>query len=282
MGWTSYAAKYYKNGKIDRIAEVESQLQWGENAVADYKILKTCAVGSVVYSAIECVNKDTKERRVFATIFLTSTNMKDYYNFSYKDMDESCGANESNCPLSILKLLTPTEYEFANEWRKRCYEYHEKKKNSTQNISKLPLGTKIKIKYWDKAKADKDGYVELVKTKYGKYENPIWLCNSLWCKFSSTQINRGFEIIEIPTVSNEEKLNNVIQTKIKSFCKAKTHTKRESMFQNLIKLAKKHNFEIIETKNEDIKTITLKLPKGEYSTSYNNENKAIRWSFHTL
>lgn len=282
MGWISYQATHYKNGKIDRVAEVESQLVWGENAVSDYKVLKTCAVGSVIYSAVERVHKETKEKQVFATIFLTSTNMKDYYNFSYKDMDETCGPCESKCPISILKLLTPTEYEWANQWRERCYEYHNSRNNPTQNINKLPLGTKIKMKYWDKPKADKDGYVELVKTKYGRYANPIWLCNSLWCKFKPSQIQScGFEILEIPTISDEEKLNIIIETKAKSFQKAKTRTKRDNMFQNLIKLAQKHNFEIENPQYQEENTITLKFPTVELSTRYVN-NQSIGYSFKFL
>lgn len=199
MGWMSYNATHYKKGKIDRIAEVEDQLKWGEEGEGIYKILKTSAVGSTVYSAIERIHKKTKERQVFAVVFLTSVDMKDYHNFSYKDMDETCGPSESKCPMSILKLLTPIDYEFANQWRERCYEYHKSKKSPTQNISKFPLGTKIKIKYGDKDKADKDGFIELVKIRHGRYKNPVWVCVSLWMKFKPSYIQtNGFEVVEIP------------------------------------------------------------------------------------
>lgn len=42
------------------------------------------------------------------------------YIFGYKDMDETVGPNESDCPTAILDLLTPTEYPYAQAWRTRC------------------------------------------------------------------------------------------------------------------------------------------------------------------
>jgi hypothetical protein len=199
MGWTSYNATNYKNGKIDRVKEVEDQLKWGEDCPNKYTVLKSALVGSTVYSAIERTHKETGERQVFATIFLTSTNMKDYYNFSYKDMDETCGPNESKCPLSILKLLTPINQEWANSWRERCYKYHASKK-SPINLNKFPIGTKIKMPYWDKEKAE---FLTLIKTngrQYGK-KNPIWISYDLDrpYKYSTSQINScGFEVISKP------------------------------------------------------------------------------------
>jgi hypothetical protein len=54
----------------------------------------------------------------------------DGYNFGYKDMDESMGPCEARCPKTILDLLTPTTHEYALEWRKRCQERIDKRKNA--------------------------------------------------------------------------------------------------------------------------------------------------------
>lgn len=51
-----------------------------------------------------------------------------YYNVHYKAMGEECGPCESNCPEKILKLLTPTEDQYALEWRARCWENIGKRK----------------------------------------------------------------------------------------------------------------------------------------------------------
>ena len=57
-------------------------------------------------------------------------------------MDETCGPYQYDCPESILKLLTPTESKWANEWRAKCREYRKKAKE----LKALPMGSKIIIK----------------------------------------------------------------------------------------------------------------------------------------
>ena len=169
MGWTSYHATYYKKGKIDRKAECDAYWTEGLNR-GYYNVLKSAMVGSTYYAAIQPLKKNVEknergeniyedipenEREVFAVIFLTSTDIKQYFNFAYKPMDETVGPYQYDCPKGILDLLTPTDNEYAKEWRKKCYEKHEKKKNS---IGKLPIGTKIKF-------TRHDG-VEIVLTKH--------------------------------------------------------------------------------------------------------------------
>ncbi len=167
MGWTSYNATYYKNGKIDRKAECDAYFMEGLNK-GHFKVLKSAMVGSVYYAAVtnlkrcvkengeyvmsngEYVREDVpeEEREVWAAIFLTKTDMKDYYNFYYKDMSEDMLPGYYDCPKGILDLLSPTENENALEWRKKCREQLEKKKNGN-SISKLPIGTKVVWTRWD-------------------------------------------------------------------------------------------------------------------------------------
>ncbi|MBP0960006.1 MAG: hypothetical protein J5992_07760 [Oscillospiraceae bacterium] len=141
MGWTSYHADFYKNGKVDRKAELDHTYNY-ENENQTVRVLKSSMVGSTYYAAVEVVPKNGEDRSVTAAVVLTSTDMKDWYNFSCKCMDETCGPGESECPKSILKLLTPTTYEYAKAWRKRCWDNLEKK-NSPLSLGKLPVGTKI-------------------------------------------------------------------------------------------------------------------------------------------
>jgi hypothetical protein len=158
MGWTSYRASYYKNGKIDRKAECDAYFMEGLNR-GHFNVLKSSMVGSTYYAAIQRVVKNVgkdengeyiyepipeSERTTFAVVFLTSTNMKDYYNFAYKDMDEGCGPGQCDCPKGILDLLSPTDSQWANDWRKACYDNIAKKKNKN-GLSKLPVGTIIKV-----------------------------------------------------------------------------------------------------------------------------------------
>lgn len=144
MGWTGTHATHYKNGTVDRKAECDELFKTELNAAKTHMLtlLKSAMVGSVYYAAIERKSLDGSDRVVSALICLTRVDSKDYYNFYYKDMTESCGPCESQCPMSILKLLTPTDHEYALEWRKRCYAYHESKKSA--GTKDLPIGTKIK------------------------------------------------------------------------------------------------------------------------------------------
>lgn len=55
-------------------------------------------------------------------------------DLGYKDMDESSGPLQYDCPVSILKLLSPTDNENTMEWRKKCYERSKKKNQAIENF----------------------------------------------------------------------------------------------------------------------------------------------------
>ena len=140
MGWTSYRVEpTYKNGKvfIDRKAECDSHFDKDK-----CKILKSAMVGSTYYAAVAVENE------VIAAVTLTRVDNKEYCNFAYKPMDETMGPCEDNCPKGILDLLTPTDSEYANDWRKRCYE-SLKKKRDPNALGNLPIGSVIKYRGYD-------------------------------------------------------------------------------------------------------------------------------------
>lgn len=155
MGWTSYHANYYKNnGDIDRKRECDAYFEEGLNK-GFYKIVRSTIKGSVYYAAVKALMKMSgenyveipeSEQKVFAVVFLTKTDKNDYFNFAYKDMDESMGPCYYDCPVSILNLLSETDSEYANSWRNKCRE-NNNKKNSPNSLSKLPVGTSIKFTF---------------------------------------------------------------------------------------------------------------------------------------
>lgn len=158
MGWTWYHANHYKsNGSIDRKAECDAYFMEGLNA-GHFEVLKSTMVGSVYYAAVRhlkrCTGKDESGKNIYedihdapvwAAVFLTSTNSRDYYNFGYKDMEEDVGPGPADCPLSILRLLSPTDSKWAQEWRDRC-----KAKAEQPKLSALPIGTQIEFQCGDK------------------------------------------------------------------------------------------------------------------------------------
>ena len=197
MGWTSQHATHYKNGKIDRKAECDAYFMEGLNA-GFYEVLKSSMVGSTYYAAIKplkkyganesCVDIPEEEQEVFAAIFLTSTDVKDYFNFSYKDMDESYGPYAQNCPKGILDLLTPTESEYANNWRKACRE-NITKRNNPNSLSKLPIGSVIQFVLPYDTTLNKAGALITLEKTNDWSKKAYWRQQGRYIKWSSKLIN---------------------------------------------------------------------------------------------
>ena len=136
MGWTSeHVEPVLKNGKmtIDRKAACDKLFRSESSGESSkYEVLKSAMVGSTYYAALKrtifATNTEPERTTVFAVVCLTKIDMKDYFNFSYKEMSENCGPAECNCPASILKLLSPTDSDWAKEWREECWKRIEQKK----------------------------------------------------------------------------------------------------------------------------------------------------------
>ena len=211
MGWTSYHATHYKKGNIDRKAECDTYFLEGLNRGC-YDVLKSSMVGSVYYAAVKPLKKyakddggneiivdiPTSEQRVFAAVFLTSTDVKDYFNFSYKDMDETVGPCNYDCPKGILDLLTPTNNEYANNWRAECRKQLAKKNNSNA-LNKLPVGTIIKVTMpFDTKYFEEGDVVELCKSTNFGSNRTSW-CAHGYIRFTPSlmkQLDGHYEVIK--------------------------------------------------------------------------------------
>lgn len=179
MGWTSY----HVDGKINRKNEC-GRVYNGETEKYIWKVLKSAMIGSTYYAAVKKTDKGTGESKVFAGVCLTAVDNSDWYNFSYKDMDESVGPFESKCPNSILDLLTETEYEYANEWRERCRTYNAKPK-----LGKLPIGTVIEFALNGKT------YRATKQHPAYQFKTPFWLTED-GRYIKKKQIPEDFKVIK--------------------------------------------------------------------------------------
>lgn len=167
MGWTFYNSYEYKNGKIDRKAECDKLYTW-EDEKRKGRVLKSTMRGSVYYAAYEYTNKIENTKEVIGVVTLTSSDVRNDCNFGYKDMSENCGPGYYDCPLSILKLLTPTDNEYALEWRKKCYEKHNKPKSWLKSLN---IGDKIIFTRYDGRK--------VILTKHApayQFKTWFWYC----------------------------------------------------------------------------------------------------------
>lgn len=203
MGWTSYHATHYKRGQVDRKAECDAYFMEGLNA-GYYSVLKSAMVGSVYYAAVMNLKRYGKEqpdgtrpiedvpeteRRTWGMVFLTAVDGKRYHNFSYKDISEDMGPSESKCPESILKLLSPTDSEWANEWRTRCREYAKAQK-SPDALRNLPIGAVIRFKTRDGAAVE----FEKHKPAY-QFKRPFWFSWETGTYIPAKKIPDDYEIV---------------------------------------------------------------------------------------
>ena len=124
MGWT-----YRTKDDGQSVADVLDELCTFESGGYRSRLLD-CAVVSLftAYAAVERITIATGEKEVYALVCLLDHVPGERHNFGYKDMDETMGPYEDQCPERILKLLTPTENPCALRWRKKCWERIERRK----------------------------------------------------------------------------------------------------------------------------------------------------------
>lgn len=138
MGWTE--TNWVKGTKIiDWFKEGYNF----ENEHVKQTVLDAALVARTeAFAAIEQIKKDTGERTVSMAVVIVKF-QNEFYNFRYKDMDETMGPYICRCPKRLMKLLTPTEHEHALEWRKRVEEYWKQKDEAKKKRGKLNVGDTI-------------------------------------------------------------------------------------------------------------------------------------------
>lgn len=198
MGWTSYDATHYKhNGKVDAKAELDDRFSQDKSERVNSKgeiekypqirVLKSSMVGTVYYGAIEVTYDDSRD--VWGMVALTSTSKSDGFNFSYKDMDETCIPYCFDCPKSILDLLTPTESKNANEWRNKCRQQLQLKREH-KTLGTLPVGSVITFKRHN----GKEITLEKHSPAY-QFKRPFWYDGEHYWKRG--HIPSNFEIVRM-------------------------------------------------------------------------------------
>ena len=99
-------------------------------------VIDAAATLTEAYIAYQVRDPKTGEiKGVICIVCLTQWVRGDYYNFGYKDMDESMGPGPARCPERILRQLT--DYDFGSEeanrasreWREACWEWVSRRKS---------------------------------------------------------------------------------------------------------------------------------------------------------
>ena len=122
MGWTG--RWYYGTTRQERLAKMLEVYNW-EDEREKVEVIDSALVGTTAFAAVKVTDKATGKTRVCASVVLSRL---DGHELMTKEIGEEMGPCEKGCPRRILDKLTPTENEFANEWRRRCRERLENKK----------------------------------------------------------------------------------------------------------------------------------------------------------
>lgn len=193
MGWTEYTAThYYDNGTINRKAECDAYFMEGLNR-GFYKVEKSTLIGSIYYAAVrqletfigdDRVPIPIHEQRVFGYVMRTGVT-KD--RFAYKPMSETMGPCYYDCPPSILSLLSPTDNEYAKNWREKCLL-----KAEIPKLGKLPIGTEIECEINGKK-------YTLIKHRAGyQFKKPFWMVKDEGTYIQKKRIPSDFVIVKQP------------------------------------------------------------------------------------
>lgn len=153
------------------------------------EVVRSAMVGGTYYAAVKVTILSTGETETFAAVVLTHTNSRDYFNFGVKTMGESSGPCEDHCPASILSLLSPTDSEYANNWRERCRKNIEAKKDP-HALKNLPVGAVIRFTLHTGES------IELLKHAAAyQFKRPFWFCQSSGRYMPATRIPANYEVV---------------------------------------------------------------------------------------
>lgn len=105
MGWT-----YLHRRKGERTEDILAQ------ELRPYTLRAIRTIGGTSYCAIQ----DPADGHTFGAVVLTASAPSEHCNWGFKIVEESMGPFEDNCPAVILNLLSPTDSQYAMDWRVRC------------------------------------------------------------------------------------------------------------------------------------------------------------------
>lgn len=180
MGWT-----FYHCDNPNKIEEVRNLYTWQEDD-RGAEVVDIAAHGNTVYVAVHYWNPE--EDNIHAAVVLTAQNNKDWCNFGYKDMSESMNPYYYDCPKRILDRLTPTDNDYALEWRRKC---EEKRRRKTE-LDKLKDGQRIicngkTLEKWTQ-KQRKSSKIYWLVVKDGRITFTYWQ--------KSRIIDKGWEVVK--------------------------------------------------------------------------------------
>jgi len=125
MGWLSMTSAGM-GGHATPKAYLDAQFTYSRTddggGTRGMRVIDSAFVGNRVWYAAAEILQNDEALYVIALVCMVRWNptAKDGYIFAYKDQEESMGPCDAGCPARILRLLSPTDKEYALDWRRRC------------------------------------------------------------------------------------------------------------------------------------------------------------------
>lgn len=150
MGWL-----YGWHNKEELVTHLLNQ---GEN----FRVLIHRVVGNHLWAGFERTVPVTGEKITFVCLFLMAGGGgRDENRWGYKDIDESMGPCELDCPLSVLDatpLHDPENSQYAVQWRERVRAYHAEMADKRKLKSGIGPGCIVQLK-----RGCKPGFMKLLE-----------------------------------------------------------------------------------------------------------------------
>lgn len=130
MGWTTY---HRPKGETDR-----EHFQRELLAPHGDEIVECATVHNVFYAAVRTATTG----QVWAMVVLMQRT-RGRANFGCKPMDETVGPIAYDAPATVLDALTPTDNEYAREWRQQCRDILAQRADARQRQRTVTAGVVI-------------------------------------------------------------------------------------------------------------------------------------------
>ena len=109
-------------------------------------LASSCPSNRVYYAAVQAITNGVPGE-IFALVCLVkwTPRSRTGEQFGYKDMSESMGPNQADCPANILELLTTTDKEHSLDWRRRCLAAHRLRSRQLRNGDRVRLASPMRF-----------------------------------------------------------------------------------------------------------------------------------------
>jgi hypothetical protein len=111
------------------------------------QVLDGARAGNTVYLAIRATMKQTGDSYVFAAVIPICNTRKD--GFGYKEQDEGMGPHQYDCPLRIMRRLSPISdlpsARYSPEWRAGVAAWHDENRKRRQKRNSLRVGHLVTV-----------------------------------------------------------------------------------------------------------------------------------------